>query len=138
MSLYPEIVQYRRIVVCVGNNDFNSTNGETLLIYYTDLVEHLPYEHQILLLELLPRMDHAEYYDDQNGNRCFKHTRLEAFKLRMKNKLGSKFYGKKIIHPCHFSPHDKCHLHELGQRKLIVTMSKIANNLLFNFHNMKL
>ena len=138
MSLYPEIVQYRRIVVCVGNNDFNSTNDETLLKYYTDLVEHLPYKHQILFLELLPRMDHAEYYDDQNGNRCFKHTRLEAFNLKMKNKLGSKFYGNKLIHPCHFSPNDKCHLHELGQRKLIVTMSKIANNLLFNFHNMKL
>ena len=108
------------------------------LKYYTDLVEHLPYEHQILFLELLPRMNHAEYYDDKNGNRYFKHTRLEAFNLKMKNKLGSKFYGNKFIHPSHFSPHDKCYLYELGQCKLIVTMSKIANNLLFNFHNMKL
>ena len=79
MSLYPEIVQYRHIVVCVGNKDFNSTNYETLLKYYTDLVEHLPYEHQVLFLELLPRMDRAENYDDQNGNRGFKHTRLEPF-----------------------------------------------------------
>ena len=48
----------------------------------------------------------------------------------MKNKLGAKFYGNKIIHPCHFLPHDRAHLNDFGKKKLIVTVSKMAKNLL--------
>ena len=46
--LYPKTVQYRRIIICVGNNDFNSTSDQKLLEYFTDLIEYLPYKHDIV------------------------------------------------------------------------------------------
>ena len=136
MYLYPEIVQYRRIIVCVGNNDFNSTSDEKLLKYFTDLIEHLPYKHDILFLELLPRMDHAEY--SSNDRSKFTHTKLQAFNAKMKIKLGTKFYPNKFVHPCHFREIDTCHINDLGQCKLIKTVAKIANDMLFNSHNRKI
>ena len=128
MSLFPEIVQYRRVLVCVGNNDFNSTSEERILKYYTDLVEHLPYKHHVLFLELLPRMDHAEYSSTDVDK--FSHSRLQAFNKKMKEKLGDMFYPNKFINPCHFRKFDKCHLDDFGQRKLIRTIAKIAGMML--------
>ena len=116
IDCYPEIVKYRYIIICVGNNDLNTTSDEKLLKYYTDLIEHLPYEHHIFFLELLPRLDHAEFYLNDKGEKKFRHTRLQSFNLRMKNKLGAKFYGNKIIHPCHFLPHDRAHLNDFGKK----------------------
>ena len=64
--LYPEIAQYRKRFICLGNNDFNSTSDRKLLEYFTDLIEHLPYKHDILFLELLPKMD-VKKHIDRNG-----------------------------------------------------------------------
>ena len=65
---------------------------------------------------MVPRLDHAEFYLDDKGEKKFRHTRLKSFNLRMKNKLGAKFHGNKIIHPCHFLPHDRAHLNDFGKK----------------------
>ena len=89
-----------------------------------------------MFLELLPRMDHAEYISSDRSK--FTHTKLQAFNAKMKTKLGSKFYPNKFVHPCHFREIDICHLNDLGQCKLIKTVAKIANDMLFNSHNRKI
>ena len=128
MSLFPEIVQYRRVLVCVGNKDFNSTSEERILKYYTDLVENLPHKHHVLFFELLPRMDHAEYSSTDVDK--FSHSRLQAFNKKMKEKLADIFYPNKHINPCHFRKLDKCHLDDFGQQKLIQTVAKYAGMML--------
>ena len=92
------------------------------------MVEHLPYKHHVIFLELLPRMDHAEYSTPDVDK--FSHSRLQAFNKKMKEKLGDMFYPNKLINPCHFRKLDKCHLNDFGQRKLIRTVAKIAGMML--------
>ena len=69
IDCYPEIVKYRYIIICVGNNDLNTTSDEKLLKYYTDLIEHLPYEHHIFFLEVLLRLDRTDFYLDDKGEK---------------------------------------------------------------------
>ena len=80
-----------------------------------------------MFLELLPRMDHAEYSSSDRIK--FTHTKLQAFNAKMKIKLGSKFYPNKFAHPCHFRENDTYHLTDIGQFMLIKTVAKIANDI---------
>ena len=111
MSLYPEIVQYRSIIICVGNNNFNSTSGEKLLKYFTDLIEHLPDKQDILFFELLPRMAHAEYSSSDRSN--FTHTKLQAFNAKMKIEQ-----ARSCIQINLYIRDNTCHLNDLGQCKV--------------------
>ena len=61
-----------------------------------------------LSLELLPRMDHAEYISSDRSK--FTHDKLQAFNAKMKIKNGSKYYPNKFAHPCHYPGNDTCHL----------------------------
>ena len=42
--------------------------------------------------------------------------RLQSFNMRVKNKLGAKFYGNKIIPSCHFLPHNRADLNDFGKK----------------------
>ena len=61
-----------------------------------------------LFLDLLPRMDPAEYGSSDRIK--FTHTKLQAFNAKTKIKLGSKFYPNKFVHPCQFRENDTCQM----------------------------